>query len=173
MSIRRLRCLLHRTPRRVSASPRLTPQDSKLDLALSTAKTALGMSPDDPDLNVLAGQIVVEQHEWARAGDYLQRSLNATPPIKPQMLPHVHVLLGQVYEQTDRPQEAISQFQMGLAIDEDGTVYYQLGRIYSRMGNKVAAQDAIAHVKALDQKRRERAVIAVHDSSAGAESDIP
>jgi len=147
-------------------------QDSKLALALSTAKTALGLSPDDPDLNVLAGQILVEQHEWAQAESYLKRSLNATPPIKPQMEPHVHVLLGQVYEQTDRPQEAISQFQMGLSSDQDGTIYYQLVRIYSRMGNKAAAQDAIAHVKALEQKRRERAVIAVQDSSA-AQSDIP
>lgn len=148
-------------------------QDSKSDQALSTAKTALGMSPDDPDLNLLAGQILVEHHEWAEAEDYLKRALSATPPIKPQMLPHVHVLLGQVDEQTDRPQEAISQFKMGLASDEDGTVYYRLARIYSRLGNKSAAQAAIVHVKALEQKRRERAVVAVQDSSAATQSDIP
>jgi predicted Zn-dependent protease len=76
-----------------------------------------------------------------------------------------------VYAQTDRPQQAIGEFQMGLSSDQDGSVYYQLARIYSRMGNKTAAQDAIAHVKALEQKRRERAVIAVQDSAA--ESDIP
>jgi tetratricopeptide (TPR) repeat protein len=147
-------------------------QDSKLDQALATAKTALSMSPDDPDLNVLVGQILVGQHEWAQAESYLKHSLNTTPPIKPQMLPHVHVLLGEVYEQTDRPQEAINQFQMGLSSDEDGSVYYQLSRIYIRMGNKAAAQDAIAHVKALEQKRRERAVIAVQETSAPS-SDVP
>jgi tetratricopeptide (TPR) repeat protein len=148
-------------------------QDSKPDEALNIAKTALAMRPDDPDLNLIAGQILIGQHEWAQAEEHLNRALNATPPIKPQMLPHAHVLLGEVYAQTDRPQDAINQFKMGLSSDEDGTVYYQLARIYSKLGDKAAAQDAIAHVKALEQKRRERAVIAVQDSSAAAQNDIP
>ena len=148
-------------------------QDSKIDQALSTAKTALGVTQDDPDLNLLMGQILVGQHEWAQAEAHLKHALSATPPIKPQMLPHAHVLLGEVYEQTDRPQEAIRQFKMGLASDEDGTVYYQLARIYSRIGDKSAAQDAFAHVKALEQQRRERAVVAVQDSSGDGQRDIP
>ncbi len=147
-------------------------QDSKPDHALSTVKVALGMSPDDPDLNLLAGEILVGQHEWAQAESYLKHSLNAAHPLKPQMLPHAHALLGQVYAQTDRPEEAISELRIGVASDEDGSVYYQLARLYSRLGNKAAAQDAIVHVKELEQKRRERAVIAVQDSGA-AVSDIP
>jgi predicted Zn-dependent protease len=84
----------------------------------------------------------------------------------------LHVLLGEVYAQTDRLQEAVNQFQMGLSSDQDGTVYYQLARIYSKLGNKAAAQDAIAHVKDLEQKRRERAVVAVQDSGAE-QNDMP
>jgi tetratricopeptide (TPR) repeat protein len=147
-------------------------QDSKLDQALSTVKSALVMSPDDADLNLLTAEILVAQHEWAQAESYLKRSLNATHALKPQMLPHAHALLGQIYAQTDRPQEAISELQMGLASDEDGTVYYQLARVYTRLGNKAAAQDAIVHVKELQQKRRERAVVAVQDSGA-AIGDMP
>ena len=147
-------------------------QDSKPDRALSTVKVALGMSPDDPDLNLLAGEILVGQHEWAQAESHLKHSLNAAHPLKPQMLPHAHALLGQVYAQTDRPEEAISELRIGVASDEDGSVYYQLARLYSRLGNKAAAQAAIVHVKELEQKRRERAVIAVQDSGA-AVSDIP
>ena len=135
-------------------------------------KGALAMSPEDPDLNLLAGEILVEQHEWAQAENYLKHSLNAAHPLKPQMLPHVHVLLGRVYAQTDRPQEAISELQMGVASDEDGSVYYQLARLYTQLGNKAAAQDAIAHVKELEKERRERAVIAVQESGT-ALSDIP
>jgi tetratricopeptide (TPR) repeat protein len=141
-------------------------QDSKPDQAMSTVKTALGMSPDDPDLNLLAGEILVEYHEWTQAESYLKHSLNATHPLKPQMLPHAHALLGQIYAQTDRPQEAITELQIGLASDQDGTVYYQLARVYTKLGNKAAAQAAIVHVKELEQKRRERAVIAVQDSGA-------
>jgi len=142
-------------------------QDSKPDQALSTVKNALGMSPDDPDLNLLAGEILVERHEWTQAENYLKQSLNAAHPLKPQMLPHAHVLLGQIYAQTDRPQAAISELQMGLASDEDGSVYYQLARVYLRLGDKAAAQSAIVHVK-----ERERAAVAVQDSGA-AVSDIP
>jgi tetratricopeptide (TPR) repeat protein len=136
--------------------------DSKMDQALTTAKAALVMSPDDPDLNLLTGEILVTRREWAQAETLLKKSLDA----KPQMLPHVHVLLGEVYQGMGRTQDAITQLQMGLASDEDGSVYYRLARIYSTIGNKAAADDAIEHVKALQKKRREGAVIALQDSSA-------
>jgi tetratricopeptide (TPR) repeat protein len=143
-------------------------QDSKTDQALSTAKTALGMSPNDPDLNLLAGEILVSRHEWTEAEAFLHKSLES----KPQVLPHVHILLGEVYEGTGRTQDAISQLQMGLAGDEDGSAYYRLARIYSRMGNKAASDAAIEHVKALQESRRQRAVVAVQDSSAAMQDDI-
>ena len=143
-------------------------QDSKSDQALSTAKTALGMSPNDPDLNLLAGEVLVSRHEWTEAEAYLNKSLDA----KPQALPHVHILLGEVYEGTGRTQDAISQLQLGLASDDDGSVYYRLARIYSRVGNKTAADAAIEHVKTIQQSRRQRAVVAVQDSSAAMQDDI-
>jgi len=143
-------------------------RDSKSDQALSTAKTALGMSPNDPDLNLLAGEILVSRHEWTEAEAFLTKSLDA----KPQALPHLHILLGEVYEGTGRTKDAISQLQMGLASDDDGSVYYRLARIYSRMGNKAAADAAIEHVKAIQQSRRARAVVAVQDSSAAMQDDI-
>jgi tetratricopeptide (TPR) repeat protein len=143
-------------------------EDSKSDQALRLALTALEQSPQDPDLNLLAGEILVSQHQWAQAENYLQRSMNA----KPQMLPHLHVLLGEVDEHTGKNEEAIREFRLGISSDDSGAVYYQLARIYSSMGNKAAAEDAIAHAKDLEQKRRERAAIAVEDGSDVAESDI-
>lgn len=143
-------------------------QDSKADQALSTAETALGMSPNDPDLNLLAGEILVSRHEWTEAEAFLNKSLNA----KPQALPHVHILLGEVYEATGRTEDAISQLKMGLASDDDGSVYYRLARIYSKMGNKAAADAAIEHVKTIQQSRRQRATVAVEDSSAAMQDDI-
>lgn len=143
-------------------------QDSNADQALNTAHTALGMSPSDPDLNLLVGEILVSRHAWAQAEDYLKRALSA----KPQMLPHLHALLGQVYANTGRTKEAIAELRMGVASDEDGTVYYQLARIYSSIGDKAAAQDAFQHMKTLQQSRRERAVIAVQDSSDVMQNDM-
>lgn len=143
--------------------------DSNPDKALSTAKKALEISPNDPDCNLLVGEILVSRREWIQAEDYLKRGLNA----KPQKLPHAHALLGQVYEHTGRTQDAIHELLMGLASDEDGSLHYQLARIYSSLGNKTAAQDALQGSKELEQKRRERAVIAVQDSSDVMQSDIP
>ena len=144
--------------------------DSNPDEALGTAKRALGMSPNDPDLNLLVGEILVSRREWVLAEDYLKCALGGA---KPQMLPHLHALLGQVYEQTGRIQEAISELQIGLTSDEDGSLHYQLARMYSNLGNKAAAQEAFQQSKLLEQKRRERAVIAVQDSSDVIQNDIP
>jgi cytochrome c-type biogenesis protein CcmH/NrfG len=38
--------------------------ESNPDKALSTAKSALGISPNDPDVSLLIGQILVSLHEW-------------------------------------------------------------------------------------------------------------
>ncbi len=119
-----------------------------------------------------AGEILIEQYKLDQAEDYLKHSLNTSHPLKPQMLPHVHVLLGQIYAQTDRPQEAIREFQMGLSSDSDGSVYYQLAWVYVRLGNKAAAQDAIAHEKELQNKRHDRAEVQMQDSDTAA-GDIP
>jgi hypothetical protein len=40
------------------------------------------------------------------------------------------------------------------------------------MGNKAAADAAIEHVKAIQESRRKRAVVAVQDSSAAMQDDI-
>jgi tetratricopeptide (TPR) repeat protein len=39
-------------------------QNSETDRALSTAKAGLHITPNDPDLNLLIGEILVSRHEW-------------------------------------------------------------------------------------------------------------
>ncbi|MGB8028323.1 MAG: tetratricopeptide repeat protein [Terracidiphilus sp.] len=143
-------------------------QDAKEYQALAIARTALDKNPDDPDFNLLTGEILIAGHEWSDAEAYLKRGMGA----KPQMLPHLHVLLGEVYENTNRPQQAIAELLMGASSDETGGAYYQLARLYMSEGNKAAAEDAFAHTKDLEKKRRERAVIAVEDDSDVMQSDI-
>lgn len=143
--------------------------DSNPDKALITAKKALEINPNDPDLNLLIGQILVSLHEWDQAEDYLKRGLSA----KPQMLPHLHALLGKVYEHTGRTQDAIRELLMALPSDEDGSLHYQLARMYSSVGNKAAAENAFKRSKEVEQKRRERAVIAVQDSSDIMQNNAP
>jgi len=142
-------------------------QDSNIDEALATAKTALAMNSNDPDLNILVGRIFVTQHKWTEAEDYLNRAQGA----KSQMLPHLHFLMGQIYENTGRTKEAIRELHLALAGDEDGSAYYQLAQIYKKLGNKAAAQDALAHVKDVKEKQHERALIVVQDLGDTAQND--
>jgi hypothetical protein len=51
------------------------------------------------------------------------KSLN----VKPQMLGHVHALIGKVYAETGRTSEAIDQLKMGESSDENGSIHYLLG----------------------------------------------
>lgn len=142
--------------------------DSKEDQALAIARTALDKDSNDPDFNVLVGEILVARREWSDAEAYLKRGMSA----KPQMLPHLHVLLGEVYENTNRPQQAIAELQIGASSDETGGAYYQLARLYMSEGNKAAAESAFAHTKDMEKKRQARAVVAVEDGSDIMQSDI-
>jgi tetratricopeptide (TPR) repeat protein len=143
-------------------------QDSKEDQALAIARTALDKNPEDPDFNLLVGEVLVTRRSWTDAEPYLKLGMGA----KPQMLPHLHVLLGEVYEHTNRPQQAITELQMGAFSDETGGAYYQLARLYTSEGNKMAAQDALAHTRDLEKRRLEHAVIAVQDGSDIMQNDI-
>jgi tetratricopeptide (TPR) repeat protein len=136
--------------------------DSKVDQALVTAKQGIEESPNDPDLNLLIGEILISRHDWANAEPFLQLSLT----VKPQILPHVHALLGEVYQETNRFQEAIGQFKLSLSLqpDQDGSIHYRLARIYQKLGDTSSASAEINQFKAISQSRRERAVVALEDS---------
>jgi tetratricopeptide (TPR) repeat protein len=132
-----------------------------IDGAIDAANSALVSNPADPELNLLLGDALIARHDFAGAEPFLQKALAA----KPQMLPHVHALLGAVYAETGRPREAIAQLQLGLPADHDGSTYYRLARMYQKTGEVEKAAQAMQQVKALELQRRKAAVIALEDSA--------
>jgi tetratricopeptide (TPR) repeat protein len=142
--------------------------NANLDAAMATAKVALAANPTDPELNLLMGEALVSRHAFADAEPFLQKGLAA----KPQMLPHVHALLGTVYSETGRTQDAIAQLEMGLGADQDGGTYYRLARLYRKTGDTKKADEAMQQVKALEQQRRQGAVIALRESSPSVAGDL-
>jgi hypothetical protein len=72
--------------------------------------------------------------------------------------PRLHLLLGQVYAGTGRTAEAIDEYNRGLAGDENGSIHYQLGRLYLKSGDKVAAERAFAESKRLVRQWNGRAL---------------
>src|SRR5208283_5248342 len=117
--------------------------DDKPEQAQVNARKALARSPEDSEINLQMGEILVAQHEYADAEPYLQHSLHA----RPDLLPRVHALLGQVLARTGRSKEALKELTQGLASDEDGSVHYQLARLYKEAGDERAASAAFEKSK--------------------------
>lgn len=142
--------------------------DANIDATIATANSALTANPGDPELNLLMGEALVARHDFAGAEPYLQKGLTA----KPQMLPQVHAMLGTVYAETGRTEDAIAQLEMGQAADGDGSIHYRLARMYRKAGDPKKAEAAMQQVKLLEQQRRTGAVTALEDSSRPVD-DLP
>jgi len=127
--------------------------DGKVEVAQDTAQKALARSPEDGEINLLMGEILVARKQYADAEPYLKRALKA----RADLLARVHALLGRVFAMTGRETEAIEELRQGLASDDDGSVHYQLARLYQRTGNSKAAEAAFEESKRIRARNDELA----------------
>jgi tetratricopeptide (TPR) repeat protein len=126
--------------------------NNNIEKARDTARAALERSPQDPELNLILAETMVAQFQFSDAEPYLMKSLN----VKPQMLGHVHALLGKVYAETGRTSDAIRQLKMGESSDENGSIHYLLARLYRETGDTKNASAALEQVKTIKQQRHDR-----------------
>jgi tetratricopeptide (TPR) repeat protein len=117
----------------------------KNDEAFNIDRGLLAEDPNDPAANLLAGEILVQRSTYAEAEPYLLKCGN----LEPEFLPRVHALLGQVFAATERIPAAIVEYKKGLSSDEDGSIHFQLGRLYQKSGDKLAAEEAFRESKRL------------------------
>jgi tetratricopeptide (TPR) repeat protein len=128
----------------------------KNDEAFSIDRSLLAEDPNDPEANLLAGEILVQRNMYAEAEAYLAKC----GKLPPEFLPRLHALLGQVYASTDRIPAAIQEYKKGLSTDEDGSIHFQLGRLYQKSGDRNAAEEAFRESKRLRQQWDGRARLA-------------
>ncbi len=133
----------------------------QVDEALSLAQAALQKNPDDPELNAVMGEILCARGDFAGAESHLKKSFNT----KPEFVPRVHALLGKVYAQTDRTQQAIAEFKLALVGDKDGTVHYQIGRLYLKLGDRDSANEAFAVSEQMRRQGLARAAVALQQGA--------
>jgi tetratricopeptide (TPR) repeat protein len=127
--------------------------------AMALAHDALARNPDDPEWNLLMGEALIDQRQFADAEPHLKKSLN----VKPQMLPGIHALMGKAYAQTGETKEAIEQLKLGESSDTDGSVEYLLARLYRQTGDSKDANEALNRMKLIKQQREARGVKRVED----------
>ena len=139
---------------------------SDLDEALAVAQAALTKNPDDPEFNAVMGEILSIQHDFSGAEPYLKKGLST----KPELVPHVHALLGRVYAETNRTQEAITESKLGLADDKDGRLHYQIARLYLKVGDRDSAKQAFAESERLRREGLTRAAVAMQQGENNGDS---
>lgn len=87
--------------------------------------------------------------------------------------PYAHALLGKTYAEMGRTQDAIAELKLGSESDQDGTVHYQLARMYLSIGDNSDAAAALEQMKAIQQRRRELAVIETQEEHLSALEESP
>ena len=140
--------------------------NSEIDEALRLSQAALQKSPDDPELNAVMGEILCARDDFSGAEPFLKKSLHT----KPELIPHVHALLGKVYAQTDRTQQAIAELKLALEDDKDGRIHYQLARLYLKVGDRESARQAFAVSDRIRREGLTRAAVAMQQGQDDKES---
>jgi Tfp pilus assembly protein PilF len=79
-------------------------------------------------------------------------------------------LLGKVYAQTGRTEQAITELKFAVADDKDGTVHYQLARLYLKIGDHDSAKQAFDVSQRLRSEGLNRATVAMQQGEAESES---
>jgi tetratricopeptide (TPR) repeat protein len=133
----------------------------KNDEALDLDKSLLAEVPDDAEANLLAGEILVQQHQYEQAEPYLNKCSNLKEDLRPQL----HLMLGQIYSETGRIPEAISEYKSGLSTDQDGSIHYQLARLYQKSGDTEAASEQIRISKQLRERWDNQAHVVLEQRS--------
>ncbi len=126
--------------------------EGKSDEALAIDKALLAEAPDNEGENLLAGEILVRSGNFADAETYLKKLRDTGQ----NFMPRVHTLLGEIYFATDRYPQALSEFKLTETNDDDGSIHYQLGRIYQKLGDKEKAEEAFRISKQLRERSDDR-----------------
>lgn len=143
--------------------------NNDIDKALEAARAALLHSPLDPQLNLIMAEALVARHDYPEAEPYLAKGMKA----KPQILPHVHALLGSVYAEEGRTQDAIAQLKMAAESDDDGHVHYQLARLYRQIGDSKSASEALEQTELIQKRKREQGTATYNDTQAATSDNAP
>ncbi len=114
------------------------------------------------------GEILSVRHDLAAAEPYLKKGLKT----KPELVPHVHALLGRVYAETNRTPQAIAELKLGLPDDKDGRLHYQIARLYLKIGDRDSAKQAFEVSARLRREGLTRAAVAMQQGENDRELSI-
>ncbi len=129
--------------------------------SMDAARSGLERQPDHPQLNLLMAEGLVASHQYDSAKPYVERSRR----VPAELLGRMHALAGTIAAHDGDTNTAIAELSQALPSDEDGSLHYQMYRLYKQAGRERDAEQAMAEVKAIEAQRREHAVVALHGTN--------
>lgn len=99
----------------------------------------LAQTPGDADLNFFMGDSLLRTGKPGDAIAFLEKAVRSNPKLLP-----ARASLGQALSAAGRAPEAIPHLEAGLALDEDGSIHYQLSRAYQSGGQPEKARQMLA-----------------------------
>ncbi|MEO7145838.1 MAG: tetratricopeptide repeat protein [Bryobacteraceae bacterium] len=130
--------------------------------AVDEASGFLKMAPRDAELNFAVGDSLLRLEQLERAVPYLRAALAANPKLLP-----ADASLGLALSRMGKTAEAIPHLEKALALDDDGSLHYQLARAYQSAGRQDQARTEMAAYQAILQKSEDRKQDAVEESGIG------
>ncbi len=143
---------------------KLAPDDPRLQQELITSlflgkdyqtvipllKTELAVQPHSAETNFMLGDSFLRTEQPDGAIPFLQTALQAQPD-----MPTAHASLGLALMLTDHANEAIPHLEKSLAIDEDGSLHYQLARAYQAKGDTLRARELMTQYQRIQSRNQE------------------
>ena len=107
--------------------------------------------PKSPELNFIAGDSLLRSEEPQKALPHLRTALASDPGMLA-----ADASLGLALSRLGNHAEALPHLQKALQLDEDGSLYYQLGRAYQALGQPEKAAGAMAKYQQILKKAEEQ-----------------
>ncbi len=119
--------------------------------ALAEAESLLQGAEKSPELNFIAGDSLLRLEQPEKAVAYLKAALGSDPGLLA-----AHASLGLALSRLGNHAEAVPHLEKALELDDDGSLYYQLGRAYQAMGEREKAAGAMAKYQQILKKIEEQ-----------------
>jgi tetratricopeptide (TPR) repeat protein len=124
-------------------------QENRIELASAMIQQALEQNPSDPEANYIAGEVLTDQRRFDESEPHLKLGLHA----KAELVSRIHALLGRVYASRGEDVRAIEELKLGLPSDDDGSIHFQLARLYQKTGQQKLADAAFEETKRIKNSR--------------------
>ncbi len=119
--------------------------------ALAEAESMLKGDSKSSEMNFIAGDSLLRLEEPERAVAYLKGALSSDPGLLA-----ADASLGLALSRLGNHAEAVAHLEKALELDDDGSLYYQLGRAYQAMGQREKATGAMAKYQEILKKAEEQ-----------------